>query len=154
MTHKSAKILAFFRGLHFCEWCGKQAQCQACHVFTCGHGGGTRLDVPLNLLSMCMTCHMSQHDGDRPILCDRLAKVAAREGMLQEQVHGQLRRIMAAPKECRLCPLCDGSGLDLTVITTMRIGDRLEDAECRRGRCIPCNGGGILTREGEPYDCA
>lgn len=142
MIVKSEKTLQLFRGLKWCAWCGRQAQCQACHVFARGHGGGTRLDIALNLFSGCPDCHAAQHAGRRPILCDRLTIVAAREGMLQDQVERQLRRIMSAPKECRLCLTCNGSGANPLVFR----GERLEVA------CISCNGGGILAQHGGPYE--
>lgn len=43
----------------WCELCGKGTKALQCHhIFGRGHGGGSRLDVPFNLVMLCSPgCH-------------------------------------------------------------------------------------------------
>jgi hypothetical protein len=40
-----------------CEWCGDHDTLECHHIKARGIGGGSRLDVPLNLVMLCNTCH-------------------------------------------------------------------------------------------------
>jgi hypothetical protein len=93
------KLLDTFRGAGACSWCNRWCRYRhAAHVFARGMGGGGRLDVALNLVSLCPECHLEHHDGRRPLRCDLLAVVAAREGMLQGEVEAQLHRLRRQAK--------------------------------------------------------
>jgi hypothetical protein len=89
------RILERFRLKWKCEWCGKRGPVDPHHLFGKNMGGGTRLDVPINLISLCRTCHQDFHDG-RIMRCDLLAVIAARERTLQhviERVIYTMRRL-------------------------------------------------------------
>jgi len=99
MIVRSDKTLSLFRGPGPCAWCGRwHPRRHAAHVLARGAGGGSRLDVPLNLVSLCPDCHQGHHAGRRPLRCDLLALVAAREGLLQGDVEAELFRLRRAPK--------------------------------------------------------
>lgn len=67
-----------------CEFCG--CWCpngrEASHTFTRGMGGGSQLDIPCNLTSLCgpweRACHQSHHMGHQPKMQDLLAATAIR----------------------------------------------------------------------------
>lgn len=61
-------------------------------------GGGYRLDVRLNLVSLCRACHQEHHAGHRPLYVDLLALVAAREGVQQGDVERVVTELRNAPK--------------------------------------------------------
>jgi hypothetical protein len=83
--------LAQFRTPGFCDWCGKWCRLrEAAHIFARGLGDARRIDMPFNVAGLgrafeCI-CHKSHHDGNRPLHCDLLAKVAAREGLFQGDI--------------------------------------------------------------------
>lgn len=81
-----------------CCWCGKRGPTDAAHVFARGMGGGSRLDVRINLCSLCRACHWFSHSGHRPLRCDLLALVAAREGLQQAEIEREIFRLLREPK--------------------------------------------------------
>ncbi len=128
MKHKDEEALKKFRGVGCCEWCKEPfLNRQAAHVFAKAMGGANRLDVPMNLVSLCGWCHVQSHAGHEPTQDDLLAVVAAREKMLQPDVERRLRLMMRAPKECHPCALCRGKGCDF------------------------CRHAGIFDRNGDPW---
>ena len=76
-------------------------------------GGWGRVDVACNLAALCAACHTAHHAGSRPLYCDLLALVAAREGLLQSEVEAAvacLRRTPGKkPRKVRrpVLPACD-----------------------------------------------
>jgi hypothetical protein len=67
-----------------CEWCGRAWRARhAHHVFGRGLGGAHRIDADWTLSTLCWVCHSDTENGKRPLFEDVLAKVAAREGVLQ-----------------------------------------------------------------------
>lgn len=97
------KLLDRFRTAGKCEWCGQWFGCrEPHHVFARGMGSGSRLDIRINLAALCLWCHRSHHDGNRPLRCDLLAVVAKREGLLQADVEAEIRRLIRAPKARRV----------------------------------------------------
>ena len=58
-------LLQEFRAAWKCEWCNKPTPsgCDPHHLFARGMGGGGRLDVRINLISLCRECHTDLHDG-------------------------------------------------------------------------------------------
>ncbi len=94
----SEATLKLFRGLHRCEWCRGLWHCDAAHVFGRGVGGGFRLDVPINLVSLCRPCHDAHHAGREPTRSDLLAIVAARHNLLQPVVEEALKLLRRLDK--------------------------------------------------------
>lgn len=94
------RLLDEFRSARCCEWCRQPARCEAHHVFCRGMGSATRLDVRVNLLSLCRLCHQKFHDGNI-LRCDLLAIVAQREGRLQDEIEREIYALRRAPKARR-----------------------------------------------------
>jgi hypothetical protein len=97
-------LLRSFREKPRCEWCGKPnvGQLQPHHVRCRGMGGGGRLDVPVNLIALCaVPCHDDAHHG-RITATDLLAVVAAREGVLQQDIIDEVNRLRRTPGSCRV----------------------------------------------------
>jgi hypothetical protein len=85
------KLLDQFRAAGPCSWCREHCQRrEPHHIHTRGIGGGGRLDVAINLVSLCLRCHRSHHDGNEPLTCDLKAIVAAREGRLQDDIEAEI----------------------------------------------------------------
>jgi hypothetical protein len=89
------RTLDTFRQKTVCEYCGRHCPqgLDPHHVFSRGHGGGTRLDHPYNLIALCrgfqngawISCHQRAQAGQitrREIL----AIVAARERLTPEDL--------------------------------------------------------------------
>lgn len=91
------KLLGEFRGW-LCEWCGLREWSVPHHLWARGMGGGGRLDVRINLISLCAFCHNDVHAGliQR---CDLLAVVAARERTTQGRIEAEIYRLRRTPKE-------------------------------------------------------
>jgi len=90
------ELLDAFRWKMACEWCGARGTgFDPHHIYS---RGWCRLDVRINLLSLCRACHSAHHAGNRPLRCDLLAVVAAREGLLQDDIITELWRLYRAPK--------------------------------------------------------
>lgn len=105
MKIENEAVLASFRGPGRCDWCGKFCQLrEAAHVFAKGMGGARRIDMPFNVAGLGRTdafeciCHKSHHDGNRPLHCDLLAKVAAREGLFQGDIEVAVYCLWRLPK--------------------------------------------------------
>lgn len=98
-------VLALFR-VGPCEWCGRSGPTDPHHaLYKRGMGGGSRLDHRFNLVALCRGYHRGQwvscHDeaeAGRITRADCLAVIAAREGVLQEEIEEELRRIRRLPK--------------------------------------------------------
>jgi hypothetical protein len=87
------KLLAEYRGIRPCWWCGLLKLCQAHHLVTKGMGGSRRADVPLNLAALCWEDHQAHHDGNNPTTADLIAVVAARNDVQQADVESALCEI-------------------------------------------------------------
>ena len=80
-------LLDEFRAPGRCEWCtdycpdGRDPH----HLWARGMGGGGRLDIRENLISLCRVCHSLFHAGHIGRY-DLLAIVAHREGKQQYQI--------------------------------------------------------------------
>jgi len=119
MTHEDKKLLKAMSGPGFCE-CGCGVWCEVRdpnHIILRGAGGGSRLDIKANILSLRHEpCHNAYHDG-RPGFPSHRAQqerffaiVAERDGFESgEAVEAYLRSILALPKystipEPPVCP--------------------------------------------------
>ena len=91
-------VLDQFRFAPKCEWCGRAPRrgvsLEPHHIHGRGFGGGSRLDVRINLAALCRECHQSHHDGHRPLRCDLQAVVAAREGRMQDDIMEEIYELM------------------------------------------------------------
>lgn len=86
-------LLDQYRGVQFCWWCGRSKFCQPHHLVSRGMGGWSRADVSLNLAALCIDCHQATHSHQRPLYCDLVAVVAARNGVSQAEIEDALRNI-------------------------------------------------------------
>lgn len=99
-------LLATYRVAGPCEWCKRWCRVREPHHIRCrGHGGGGRLDVPVNLVAlgssqmMCCSCHTDHHAMKEPTTEDLLAIACQREGILQDQAIELLDFLARCPKE-------------------------------------------------------
>ncbi len=96
-------LLESFRAPGRCEYCGHYCQRrEPHHIFSRGMGGGSRLDVRINLISLCpafvgQECHNQYHAG-HILRCDLLAIVAKREGRLQTDIEAEIYKLRRARK--------------------------------------------------------
>jgi hypothetical protein len=104
-------LLNSFKSPGFCCHCGKKVKSRdPHHLRSRGVGGGNRLDIPLNIISLCSTfsggdnCHQQYHDGKiKPEVLMQL--VADREQMPLFILEGLLNWFQRAPKDSieRVC---------------------------------------------------
>jgi hypothetical protein len=100
MRHEDERTLDMYRGAGSCEWCRKYvSRREPHHIIARGMGGGKRLDVHLNLVSLCATfsggdnCHHAVTVGDIAQY-DTLAIVAVRESIGQDEILGILHELL------------------------------------------------------------
>jgi hypothetical protein len=104
MIIKSEATLNLFRVAGECEWCGLWLpRREPHHCMSRGHAGGTRLDIPACLTSLCPffqgnNCHL--RFGDDPRCRPRFLKIVAdREGFDSgEAVWDYLQLVLRTPK--------------------------------------------------------
>lgn len=96
MRVTNESVLDQFRGPGICEVCGKRVRNrEPHHIQARGMGGGSRLDVPINLVATCAAfsggddCHRKAHDGHIPRRVF-LEIVARREGLTADQVQERI----------------------------------------------------------------
>jgi len=97
------ELLAEFRAAPRCEYCQCPTPdgCDPAHVFSRGAG---RLDIRLNIVSLCWRCHrVNNHNatsvnGLRPNRDDLLLIVALREGLRVEDIVDEIYRLRKLPK--------------------------------------------------------
>lgn len=78
----------------YCELCGREQATHVHHIFARGMGGGGRLDVAINLISLCWQCHRKVHDG-RILRSHILQAVARRHRMGAEEIENRIRQMLA-----------------------------------------------------------
>ena len=93
----SEKTLNYFRARP-CEFCGRAPRSQAAHRLTKGIGGGSRIDHPWNLCSLCFECHTKHHNGQHPTAELMLNMIAKREKIDVNQIEKEMYYIAALPK--------------------------------------------------------
>lgn len=74
-------LLAAFARQNKCEHCNCQGPVEGHHIFSRGLGGGTRLDIPINLIAICRRCHDGYHNRRDPTQAALLRIAARREGV-------------------------------------------------------------------------
>jgi hypothetical protein len=100
MRIEDESCLDLFRKAGRCGWCRKSRPTDPHHLWGRGHGGGFRLDVPINLIALCRACHDEFHDG-KIARFDLLAMVAQRENVLQGEIESVYWFIQRIPKHFR-----------------------------------------------------
>jgi len=98
MTIIDPKIIQECRDRAQCELCyAGTAPYEAHHIYHRGMGGGSQLDVAINLICVCVKCHRLIHDGwvKRQGL---LAAVAVREGISSQQVWERICELLRQPR--------------------------------------------------------
>src|SRR5437868_14662554 len=96
MLVKDEGVLEEFRSRKRCDWCGGGPSFDLPlvphHIRCRGHGGGSRLDIRENLLTVCWRCHawIQEH-----IPADaQFAVVAAREGTTVQKIRNKINRLL------------------------------------------------------------
>jgi hypothetical protein len=135
-------LLKEYRVPGCCEMCGLPCRSrEPAHAISRRKGSGTRLDIPLNLAALGTAyeceCHANLHSGKAPANA-LFAVIGRREGLAAEDVQERLWRIIRAPKECRLCNECEGTGHDPQYERVLIT-------------CAFCDGVGILDSQGQPW---
>ena len=92
-------LLADFRAARRCELCGKPTPsgCDPHHNWPRGIGGGSRLDVRFNLISLCRECHTAVHLGKVSRL-SLLQLVGKRERMTVTEIEDAKNELLRRPK--------------------------------------------------------
>lgn len=91
-------LLDLFRAPGPCERCLRpQPRREPHHVRAKGMGGGSRLDVRINLVALCTACHRFIQ-GNRQREAGILAIIAEREGTTPEAIHEEIDRLLRLPK--------------------------------------------------------
>jgi hypothetical protein len=86
-------LLDTFRRKPRCEVCKRRFDVlEPHHVWAKGMGGGGRLDVPQNLISVCRYCHQAIHLGKVSRL-ELLAIVARRERTTVAEIEEEIWRL-------------------------------------------------------------
>lgn len=93
-----------FRNAAACEWCGRERE----HWFQFdphhflihrGHGGGSRLDIRANLISLCgLPCHQ-EAEAQKIRRGDLLPIVAKREGVSESALEAVVKLLWRMPKD-------------------------------------------------------
>ena len=99
MIIKDELLLAEFRAKSHCELCKRwcPGELDAHHVFARGMGGGKRLDLRINLVSLCRWCHQDYHSG-RISRHELLTLVAHRENRRPGAIATEIYRLRRRPK--------------------------------------------------------
>lgn len=88
-------LLNVFRQIGVCSWCGNAGRTEVAHIVARGMGGGSRLDIPVNLVSLgaafSCRCHAKSHEGERPLTVDLLAVIAARYEVSQKDIDHEIK---------------------------------------------------------------
>ncbi len=97
MIVKNKALLAEIRRSKRCECCYQVKPLDPHHYHAKGVGGGSRLDIPENLLALCRSCHDAAHWGriDRSHLLDL---IAVRLGKTPEECQQTIWNVLAKKK--------------------------------------------------------
>jgi type II secretory ATPase GspE/PulE/Tfp pilus assembly ATPase PilB-like protein len=86
-----------FRAGRSCEWCRKPAPTDPHHLSAKGMASSKRLDIAINLCSLCRRCHSDLHAGAIGPY-DLLAIVAQRENTRQDYITEAIYVLNRLPK--------------------------------------------------------
>lgn len=99
MIVKNQKLLDEHKQVGRCLWCNRYfSSLDPAHIFARGMGGGGRLDLRINVCSLCRECHTFHHSGHEPTRESLLAMVAKREACLQDDVERVIHLYLRLPK--------------------------------------------------------
>lgn len=109
MRIEDEAVLREMRGPGRCEWCGAYGpHREAAHILARGLGSGSRLDIPLNLVSLGIggwvgyaavcVCHNDSHNGKRPTTEDLLTISGKKVGATWQEVRAVLWMLKRIPK--------------------------------------------------------
>lgn len=93
MKIEDPDLLFQFRLKLRCEHCGKRGPVDPHHLFSRGFGGGTRLDIAINLIALCRKCHDEFHNG-KIKLFDLLKIVAKRHNRSAGSIEKEINRLI------------------------------------------------------------
>lgn len=101
MIIKNPRLLREFRRAVRCEHCKRPMLygCDPHHHKPKGMGGGSCLDIRINLISLCRECHDDVGQGIPE--CTILLLIAVREGALQDDIDAVRNLILRLPKDAR-----------------------------------------------------
>jgi len=106
---KNEELLEQFRQKRICEGCGRPLRFKAEPHHTCvtrGFGGGTRLDIAINLTALGNVwecgCHDKTTKGKPPMRSKLLQVIAEREGCTVAYIVEECARILALDKHAAL----------------------------------------------------
>lgn len=96
-------VLDQFRTLGRCEWCRKGCRKRvASHIYTRGAG---RVDIPENLMGMCVSCELSHHSPNgKPSVKDMETVVALRMGIDPASIKDAVDAARLLPKPPQTVP--------------------------------------------------
>lgn len=99
MIVKDKALLKEFAAKPVCERCGGKSRgaLHPHHLFCRGMGGGSRLDIRINVLALCPACHGAFHDGNIP-RGELVRVVADREKVDPSYIEVEVYRILRLPK--------------------------------------------------------
>lgn len=110
-------LIASYRTIGPCSWCGRRVMLCAAHVFSKGAGGP---DIPCNLVALgadavlgC-TCHHDSHLGQRPIHADLLAIAASQNDCSQDDIESVVWFVRRLPKGTTLERIAERIEAELT----------------------------------------
>ncbi len=97
-TITNEAVLDLFRTSGPCEYCGRWCERRdPHHARAKGLGGGSRLDLPINLISLCRKHHDEAHAGNIPRHVI-LALIAVRERKWPEEIEAEIHLLLRTPK--------------------------------------------------------
>lgn len=84
-----------------CEVCREPAS-TVHHLWSRGAG---QVDLPINEICLCQTCHIKTHAGNEPTKAQLLAIVSQREGWPSDVIEEEIYRVRALDKHAEFCPV-------------------------------------------------
>jgi hypothetical protein len=94
-------LLRVFSMAPRCEYCHQPAKCDPHHAVKCrGHGGGSRLDIKINLAALCRICHTMVGDGHikKEVIVEIVAR---REKRTVEEITDAVNLLLRADKNAK-----------------------------------------------------
>ena len=79
-----------------CEVCGDPGNAVH-HVWAKGMGGSP-IDLPINLINLCNTCHYDHHCGKAPVRLMLIGLIECREGWKSNEIEEEIYRVRQLPQ--------------------------------------------------------